>query len=152
MINVLFVCLGNICRSPMAEGLMKKYIEEEGLSGVIHDESRGTSAYEIGQPPHPETMKILKREQAPLIGKRAEQIKSSDFIHFDFIIGMDHTNVRQLISKSGAYRHKVYLLRDIDPTTHGEEVPDPYYSGRYEETYQLLAPSLKQWLEHLKKT
>ncbi len=65
---------------------------------------------------------------------------------------MDHHNVRTLINKAGVHRHKVYLLRDIDPLTQGEEVPDPYYSGRYEETYQLLSSSLKLWLEHLKKT
>jgi len=152
MINVLFVCLGNICRSPMAGGLMKKFINDEGLSGVIHVESRGTSTYEIGNPPHPETLRILKREHAMLVGKRAEQIKSIDFLHFDYIIGMDHHNVRTLINKAGVHRHKVYLLRDIDPLTQGEEVPDPYYSGRYEETYQLLSSSLKLWLEHLKKT
>lgn len=151
MIHVLFVCLGNICRSPMAEGLMKKYIAQEGLDGMIHVESRGTSMHEMGQPPHPETLRILKREHASIHGKRAERISPSDFLHFDYIIGMDHQNYRYLISKAGLNRHKVYLLRDIDPNTQGEEVPDPYDSGRYEETYQLLSTSLKQWVEHLKK-
>ena len=152
MIKILFVCLGNICRSPMAEGLMKKYIHEEGLNHLIHVESRATSRYEIGNPPHPKTEAILKRENALLFGKYAQQINYQDFEIFDYIIGMDLENVATLKHIAKQHVKKVYLLRDIDELTKGEEVPDPYYSGYYEQTYQLISQSLKQWIDYLKKT
>jgi protein-tyrosine phosphatase len=152
MKKILFVCLGNICRSPMAEGLMKKMIKDQELEKWITVESRATSSYEIGRPPHPKTMAILSREGAELTAKKAEQIKKEDFDSFDYIIGMDDQNVEVLKKMANQHAHKVYLFRDIDPNTQGEQVPDPYYSGKYEETFGLIQQSLIKWLEHLKKT
>ncbi len=152
MIRVLFVCLGNICRSPMAEGLFIKMIKDQGLEDRIHVESRATSTYEIGQPPHPRTQEILVREHATLVGKRAKQITKSDFDEFDVIIGMDHENVFDLKQMSTRHYDKIYLFRDINPNTKGQDVPDPYYSGRYEETFKLISESLPLWLERLKKS
>src|SRR5690554_6297079 len=89
MIRVLFVCLGNICRSPMAEGLFKIMVEDAGFKEHFIIESRATSTYEIGNPPHPKTAIILEREKAQLKGKKSQQITQDDFQHFDYIIGMD---------------------------------------------------------------
>ena len=152
MMRVMFVCLGNICRSPMAEGLFKKLIKHEGLEELIQVESRATSTYEIGRPPHPRTQAILHREEAMLIGKSAEQIKLSDFESFDLIIGMDKENIIDLKHMTKVHQQKIYLLRDINPLTKDQDVPDPYYSGRYEETFHLIQESLPLWLERLKKT
>lgn len=152
MIKVLFVCLGNICRSTMAEGLMKKYLRDEGLEHFFHVESRATSTYEIGSPPHPSTQTILRREGAMLIGKYAKQISHHDYEYFDYIIGMDHDNIGALKKHTDQYKHKIYLLRDIDENAKGKEVSDPYYTGHYEETYQLISHALKKWIDYLKKT
>lgn len=150
MIKILFVCLGNICRSPMAEGLMKKKIKEAGYERFFHIESRATSTYEIGQPPHPKTQAILKRENASLINKTAQQISSHDFESFDMIIAMDQSNVFDLQRMYSHNHHKIYLLRDIDKNTKHEDVPDPYYSNRYEETFKMIDESLDAWVNHLK--
>jgi protein-tyrosine phosphatase len=152
MIRVLFVCLGNICRSPMAEGLLKKRIKDLGLENQIHVESRATSSYEIGNPPHRKTMAILNRENAKLIGKTAQLISTEDFNTFDYIIGMDLENIDNLKRIAGRYQDKIYLFRDIDESNKNEEVLDPYYNGQYEETYKLINDSLDKWINHLIKT
>lgn len=146
MIHVLFVCLGNICRSPMAEGLFKKMVEDAGLREHFFIESRATSTLEIGNQPHPRTAIILEREKAQLIGKKSQQITQEDFQRFDYIIGMDHENIKHLKKHAGFNQHKVYLLRDIDPNQKDQIVPDPYYTGLYEDTYKLLKDGLKKWL------
>jgi len=152
MMRVLFVCLGNICRSPMAEGLFKKMINDQGLDDCIEVESRATSTYEIGRPPHPRTQAILSREGASLFDKRAKQISSNDFDSFDLIIGMDRKNIFDLKQMTNKHLNKIYLFRDIDPNALGQDVPDPYYSGRYEETFELISKTLPLWLEKLKKS
>lgn len=152
MMKILFVCLGNICRSPMAEGLMKKRINDAGYAHLFHVESRATSSYEIGRFPHPKTMQILQRENASLRNKRAQKIAESDFDNFDLIIGMDKENVQDLLRMKPDHKHKIYLLRDISLETANEDVPDPYYTGKYEETFCLIDESLEQWMNHFKKS
>lgn len=152
IMKVLFVCLGNICRSPMAEGLMKKMIIKEGLQEKIQVESRGTSSYEIGESPHPKTQAILLREKAMLTNKRAQRISRDDFKTFDIIIGMDKQNVKDLRRIANDDVYKIYLFRDIDQRTQGEDIPDPYYTNRYEETFHLIQESLPLWLNWLKKS
>ncbi len=149
MIKVLFVCLGNICRSPMAEGMFRKMIKDRGLEQSIHVESRATSTYEIGNPPHPKTQHILNRIQADFSNIYSKQITQDDFRVFDFVIGMDLENVRYLKAHAGPYQSKIYLLRDINPLTKNEIIPDPYYTGKYEETYHLLKESLELWIKFL---
>ena len=106
--KVCFVCLGNICRSPMAEGLYQKRIRDLGLSHLISVESRATSSYEIGRPPHPGTAKILRRENAELVGKKAQRISMNDVEEFDIIIGMDQDNVNDL--KRIAGKHHIRFI------------------------------------------
>jgi len=150
MIKVLFVCLGNICRSPMAEGMLKKMIQDQGLQSKFQIESRATSSWEAGNPPHPGTKKVLDRIGADYKDKKSTQITEVDFDYFDFIIGMDHENMKYLYRHAGKNAHKIYLLRDIDTNTKGEIIPDPYFSGEHEKTYLLLNDSLKHWVDKLK--
>jgi protein-tyrosine phosphatase len=152
MIKVLFVCLGNICRSPMAEGIFKKLVKDAHLEDEFLIESRATSTWEEGNPPHIETRKILSRIGINLENKKSTIISQKDFEYFDYIIGMDNENMKYLNNHTKDYKHKLYLLRDIDEKTLGEIVPDPYFNGKYEETYQLLLESLKLWLAKLKNT
>jgi len=150
VIKIVFVCYGNICRSPMAEGMFQKIIESQNLSKEILVQSRGTSSYEVGQPPHPKTQQILNRLNIAFHHMTSKKIETADYSDFDYIVGMDHENVDYLKRHAGQQSHKVFLLRDIDPQTKGEIILDPYYTGRYEETYELLKESLGLWVEKLR--
>ena len=149
MKKIVFVCLGNICRSPMAEGMFIQMIQEKGLSHAFHVESRATSSWEIGNPPHRGTQQILNRIGYDWRGKKAQQINASDFDSFDVVIAMDHQNVNDLKRIAGNNKHKIHLMLDIDPNRKGEIVPDPYYDGTHEETYRLLSEALPLWFKAL---
>lgn len=150
MIKVLFVCLGNICRSPMALGLFNKLVEEAGLQNEIHAESRGTSPYEEGNPPHPGTIKILDRYGISSEGMVSTMIKESDYAEFDYLIGMDHENVKFLKEHAGVHAHKVDLILGVNPKHHDMIVPDPYVTGNYELTYKLLDKATRDLVDYLK--
>lgn len=142
MIKVLFVCLGNICRSPMAEGLFRDYVEKQGLSHQFHFESRATAQWEEGRRPHHKALSTLKKYDIDLPDKRAKKIKEKDFIEFDYIIGMDRQNVKFLKEfEDGYYAHKIYQFLPK------KEVPDPWHTGNFEETYQLLSDQISIWIE-----
>src|SRR5690606_26136176 len=124
MTRVLFVCLGNICRSPMAEGLFKDYVAKKGLSDKFYFESRAIAAWEQGNPVHPETLQILEKHNIKLEHKTTKRITERDFLEYDYIIGMDKKNLRFLKNfEEGHYSNKVHLL------VPKKEVPDPYITG-----------------------
>lgn len=150
MVKIAFVCLGNICRSPMAEGLMKKKVKDLGLERHFCIESRGTSSWEEGNPPHPKTIDILIRVGAILINKQAQKISKEDVANFDYLIAMDHDNIRELKQIFPEYSNKILLFRSIN--NHGKDldVKDPYYSGKYEEVYEILDHDLDLWIEKFK--
>lgn len=140
MKKVCFVCLGNICRSPMAEFIMKDLVQETDF----HIESRGTSNWEHGNPIHPGTQKVLTSQGIPYQKtKKSQQVKLSDLDNFDYLLALDKHNYRDLLALSGGrYDDKIFLLRD-------EGVPDPYYTGDFEETYQLISQACQSWLDQL---
>ena len=150
MIKVLFVCLGNICRSPMAEGLFKKRIEILNLQNDIYIESRATSSWEIGNPPHPGTKSILTANQIDTKGMNATKITQSDFQSFDYIIGMDEDNVRDLIKMNPKLGYKVHLYLDVLQNNIVKSIPDPYYSGDFEETYNHIMSAIDLWIAKFK--
>src|SRR5690554_4802672 len=151
MVKVLFVCLGNICRSPMAEGLFRKRIIDERLENQIKIESRATSSYEIGHKPHKGTNDILVDKDAYFNDMVSQRISKSDFEIFDFIIGMDDSNVRSLRRLAGDYYHKVYKYLDVCDTCKRKEIDDPYYTNRFDITYQDILKAMDEWMDIFKK-
>ncbi len=148
MINVLFVCLGNICRSPMAEGLFIEKVVEENLHRDIHIESRALGDWEQGNPVHRGTKLYLDQHDIDSTYMRSELIKKIDFERFDFIIGMDRMNVKTLKRLSPKqYRHKIHLFLDVHPELTNQDVPDPYYDGNFQLTYDLIIKSIDLWME-----
>ena len=118
--RLLFVCMGNICRSPTAEAVMRRLVAERGLQDEIQVESAGTDAYHVGQPPDPRSTEAAARRGIALTGP-ARQVTYGDFEDFDLLLAADSRNLRELRKAAPAgTEHKVRLLADVD-------VPDPYY-------------------------
>jgi protein-tyrosine phosphatase len=132
-IRILFVCLGNICRSPTAEGVMRELVREAGLEDVIELDSAGTGAWHVGEPPDERATETAHARGIALEGA-AREVRAEDFDDFDLILAMDSSNLTDLrqIARDDQAREKVRLLRGFDPASAGSgdlDVPDPYYGG-----------------------
>lgn len=147
MIKILFVCHGNICRSPMAEFLMKDYVAKCGTSDCFDIESKATSSEEIGNPVHPETAKILRNHHIDCRNKKAQQVQDSDEYQYDFIIGMDRENVSYLQRKWTRSAHKIYRLLDF--TEHPKDIADPWYTGNFRQSYQDIMEGIEAFYRYL---
>ena len=135
MINVLFVCHGNICRSPMAEFVMKDLVKKAGLASEFHIESAGTSTEEIGNSVYPPARRKLAEHGIGCAGKTARQLRRGDYAQWDYIVGMDEANRRNMNRICGGDPEgKITLL--LDHTSHPQEVADPWYTGDFERTWQ----------------
>ena len=141
MEKIVFVCLGNICRSPMAEFVMKNLVEKEGENFEV--ESRATSSWEHGNPIHPGTRTLLTAYGIPFDAtKGSQQISQEDFQYFDQIIAMDESNKENLEKMApAAQKHKIKMLLN-------KSVPDPWYTGDFEETYRLVKEGCLNILEN----
>lgn len=151
MTNVLFVCLGNICRSPMAEAIFRDLIKTRGLTNQIAVDSCATSAEEAGNPPHPGAQAVMKAHHLDYGDMRSRPITESDFKWTDWIITMDNQNVFNLkrLAPSATDAAKIHLCLDIVPGMAGQEIPDPWYTHRFNETYASLAEALPLWLDKI---
>jgi len=152
MIKVLFVCLGNICRSPMAEAIFRQMIIDKGLQDKISVDSAGTGNWHIGKPPHEGTRGILTKNQISHEGIKARQVTNEDLEKFDYIIAMDVENLGNLRRMAG-YQKTGYIGRLLDFVDDSivEDVPDPYYTGNFEEVYGLVTNGCQGLLETIQK-
>ena len=135
MIKILFVCHGNICRSPMAEFVMKDIIQKEGKSAQYYVASAATSFEEIGNPVHPGTRNKLRQVGISTEGKYAVHLERTDYQKYDFLIGMDSWNMKNIMRIIGSDPdNKVYKLLDF--TTHPADIDDPWYTHDFDTTYR----------------
>ncbi len=153
MIRVCFICLGNICRSPMAEFVMKDLVNKAGLSDQFEIASAATSAWEIGNPVYTPARQKLAEHGISCEGKTARQMTSHDYEKYDYLIAMDHSNLRDILQLTGGDPdHKLSLL--MEHTGHPHDVADPWYTRNFEVTWQdvlegctALLKTLRQELE-----
>jgi protein-tyrosine phosphatase len=151
MINVIFVCLGNICRSPMAEGIFKKLVDEKGLTDKILCDSAGTSAYHVGELPDKRTCNVCLKNSIE-INHLGRQFTMKDFNEFDYILAMDRENLKNIQKiETSSQKHKLFLMRAFDTLKDNDDVPDPYYGGidGFEEVYNILCRSNNNFLDYL---
>lgn len=155
MVNVLFVCLGNICRSPSAEGVFRALIEREGLAGRITIDSAGTGDWHIGKPPDPRAQKAARRRGFEISGLRARQAEAEDFRRFDYVLAMDRDNHSDLayLCPSGE-EHRLTMFLDFAPDVDVRDVPDPYYGGAqgFEHMLDLIEIASRGLLAHIRET
>jgi len=154
MTKILFVCLGNICRSPLAKAVFIQKVKRAGLEDKIFADSAGTSGFHEGDMADPRTIQIAKINNTPF-EHTARQVSVDDFHKFDLILAMDESNLANLLrlrpENSGA---QVHLMRSWDDNKTGIEVPDPYYSTglvEFQRVYDILNHSCGKFLEHLKE-
>ncbi len=152
--RILFVCLGNICRSPAAEGVMKALLEKEKLSDRVEVDSAGTSGWHIGELPD-SRMRQAARQRGLVLDSRARKIKApEDFEKFDMIIVMDEENLCDLkaLDRNGKYAHKIFKMTDFCRKYQTDEVPDPYYGGYsgFENVLNLLEDAAAGLLDYIK--
>jgi len=128
--RILFVCMGNICRSPTAEGVFRKLVQDRAPHLQVEIDSAGTHAYHVGEPPDLRAIAAAARRGIDLSGLRARMVDEADFEGFDLLVAMDQLNREVLLDRSpDEYRERVRLMLEFAPSTDLEDVPDPYYGG-----------------------
>ena len=152
MIKLLFVCHGNICRSPMAEFVMKDLVDQAGLTDQFYIASAATSTEEIGSPVHRGTRERLAREGISVSGKHAVRLRQADYGEYDLLLGMDSWNIRNMNAMLGGDpERKIHLLLDYTGRP-GKDIADPWYTGNFEDTYRDVLEGCQGLLEELRRT
>mgnify|MGYP001618086884 FL=1 len=154
MIRVLFVCLGNICRSPTAEGVFRKLVEREGYGGKITADSAGTHAYHVDKPPDARAQAACLRRGIDISALRGRKVTRLDIEEFDYILAMDRENYANLLALSPpSLKHKIRLFLEYAPHCREQDVPDPYYGGAvgFDRVLDLVAEASGGLLEALRQ-
>lgn len=153
MVNVLFVCMGNICRSPMAQGVFEDLLRREGLEDEVFVDSAGTGAWHIGQPPDARAQESADKRGIDLSEQRARRVTPEDCQKFDYLIAMDVHNYESVSALCRSSRAEVRLLLEYAPNSSQKEVPDPYYGGPdgFEHALDLVEEAAQGLLEDVRK-
>ena len=153
-VRVLFVCMGNICRSPMAEGAFTRLVSDAGLTGRVMVDSAGTHGYHIGEPPDARAQCTAERRGYSIGGQRGRQVRTADFGAFDYILAMDEANLhalKRLCPPQHAQKLQLFMEFHADPAI--REVPDPYYGGSdgFERVLDMVEHASRGLLRHLRE-
>lgn len=154
MVQVLFVCLGNICRSPMAEGVFRQLVTEAGLGNVVSADSAGTGPWHVGEPPDKRAEATAARHGIHIGHQRARQIAADDFTTFDYVLAMDGENLKKLLLAAPRdHQDHVKLLLNFRTPDKGGDVPDPYYGGLggFEDVFMLVQDAARELLLHIQQ-
>jgi len=155
MVKVLFVCMGNICRSPTAQGVFAALLRQRGLEGMIHVDSAGTHSYHVGGAPDPRARSAALKRGIDISDQRARKLTPADFDEFDYVLVMDRENLGAVEDICPpAHAGKVRLLLEHAPHLGIEEVPDPYYGGAagFERVLDMIEAASQGLLEHIRST
>jgi protein-tyrosine phosphatase len=153
-VKVLFVCMGNICRSPTAHGVFRELVQREGLANHIEIESAGTHAYHVGEAPDRRAQETARRRGVELSDLRARQVEHGDFHAFDYVLAMDESNYQNLTRVCPAgMDERIRLFMDFAPQMDTREVPDPYYGGAsgFEHVLDLVETAAAGLLEEIRR-
>jgi len=152
-IRVLFVCLGNICRSALAEGIFRSKANARGVDGIIEIASAGTGSWHVGEPPDRRMRRVAEERGVSLDGQKASQVTSRDLDYYTHIFAMDKSNLHGTLylDTGDRYGHKVRLFREFDPDPGDYQVPDPYYGGPngFEEVFDIVERTSEAILSRL---
>ena len=151
MIKVLFICHGNICRSTMAESVFSHMVKAAGLDGKFEIDSAATSREEIGNGPHYGTRNKLAQEGIPVIPHRARQLTRDDYLYYDYLVGMDTANIRNMTQMVGGSDSQGKIFKLLTFAGKGTDVADPWYTGDFEATYRDVSEGCEALLRYLRE-
>ena len=153
MIKVLFVCMGNICRSPTAEGVFRQVVEQQGLSDLIDIDSAGTHSYHIGSQPDQRAQLAARKRGIDLSSLRGRQVNNNDFSKFDYVLAMDNNNHTDLEEVANGSADNLHMFLKFADNFSEQEVPDPYYGGDqgFEHVLDLIEDASRGLLNHIRK-
>jgi protein-tyrosine phosphatase len=152
--SILMVCMGNICRSPMAEGIFRREIAKAGLQDKVTIDSAGTHSYHIGEPPDARAQSAISRRGVDISGLRGRQVADADFEKFDYILAMDEGNLSILRRSAPAHAHeKIRLLLSFSRKYPHQDVPDPYYGGArgFEENLDMIEDAVEGLIRDIRE-
>ena len=151
-VKVLFVCMGNICRSPTAHGVMQKLVDEQGLSQYVQVDSAGTHSYHVGNPPDPRSQATAKRRGVDLSSQRARRFVSSDFLDYDYLLAMDTGNLADMRAlRPDEASARLQLMLEYSSRYSEREVPDPYFGDDgFDLVYDMIDDASRGLLRHIR--
>jgi len=152
-VKVLFVCMGNICRSPTAHGVFQALVDEQGLDKRILVDSAGTHSYHIGSPPDPRSQATARSRGIDLSALSARQFQSDDFVDFDYLIAMDRSNRSNIAALNpGKGQARLALMLEYSKKYKQSEVPDPYFGeGGFDQVFDMIADASEGLLDHIRQ-